>query len=462
MLRLANERILLISDTNRSVHDALTQAAPGAQITAVPTMFDGIAELTTNRYTTILASVEPIERRPEAAVRTLRHLATGARLLLFGQPTLEPLSRKMLEFGCDDYLVTPASPAELVQMFGVPPMRLTPPQPAEVEQSVEVPPIEFPALSTRLSQLDSLSIGEVMLDALLEHPNDAPAAALNQINAHIAPNMVISYIPKDSPTVPPATPPAPPPSHLLLSLPVRSGDNDAGTLHLLMPRDEDEPAARHFLSQFAQLLGRLVTLQERHNRLQRLAITDDLTGLYNGRWFRVFLNKIVETAREKMFPVTLLLFDIDSFKKYNDQFGHGIGDEILKQTALLMKRCVRDHDLVARIGGDEFAVVFWEKDSHRTPRDPEHAGAPGKPPHDVMQICARFRRLLATPDFTAIGPMGQGTLTISGGLAVFPYDANSASELISRADHALMFGAKTKGKNSINLVGDAQSPPNRS
>jgi len=79
-----------------------------------------------------------------------------------------------------------------------------------------------------------------------------------------------------------------------------------------------------------------------------------------------------------------------------------------------------------------------------------------------MQICARFRRLLATPDFTAIGPMGQGTLTISGGLAVFPYDSNSASELISRADHALMFGAKTKGKNSINLVGDAQSPPNRS
>src|SRR5438105_2067068 len=125
MLRLTNERILLIGDTNRAVHDALIQAAPGAQIVSAPTMFDGIAEVSANRYTTILASVEPIERRPEAAVRTLRHLATGARLLLFGQPTLEPLSRKMLEFGCDDYIVTPASAAELVQMFGVPPLRLT-------------------------------------------------------------------------------------------------------------------------------------------------------------------------------------------------------------------------------------------------------------------------------------------------------------------------------------------------
>src|SRR5438477_11169358 len=170
MVRLANEKILLINDSQRAVHDALLQAAPGAQIVSVGTMFDGIAELTANRYTTILASVEPIERRPEAAVKTLRHLATGARLLLFGQPSLEPVSRKMLEFGCDDYFVTPANPAELIQLFGVPPMRLTTPTTQTASDVTDVPPLEFPAISTRLSQLDSLALSEIMLDSLLHNP----------------------------------------------------------------------------------------------------------------------------------------------------------------------------------------------------------------------------------------------------------------------------------------------------
>ena len=98
------------------------------------------------------------------------------------------------------------------------------------------------------------------------------------------------------------------------------------------------------------------------------------------------------------FPVTLLLFDIDNFKKYNDRYGHGVGDEILRQTASLMRRCVRDHDLVARISGDEFAVVFWEKDGPRQPRDPA-AGLPGRPPQTPVQLLERFRRLLARETF---------------------------------------------------------------
>ena len=112
--------------------------------------------------------------------------------------------------------------------------------------------------------------------------------------------------------------------------------------------------------------------------LQRLAITDDLTGLANGRYFRHFLAKTIDKAKVMRFPVTLFLFDIDNFKKYNDQFGHCVGDEILKQTATLMRRCVRDHDLVARISGDEFAVVFWEMEGPRQPRDPKAPPAAGR------------------------------------------------------------------------------------
>src|SRR5439155_27201535 len=171
-------------------------------------------------------------------------------------------------------------------------------------------------------------------------------------------------------------PPAPREDQVVLTQTVRSHGEEAGTLYLLLGADEDPSAARHALSQMAHLLGKVAGLQDRHNGLQKLAITDELTGLYNARYFRHFLLRIIDKARAMHFPVTLLLFDIDDFKKYNDRFGHGVGDEILRQVAALMKRCTRDHDLVARIGGDEFAVVFWDKEGRRQPKEPRLGATP--------------------------------------------------------------------------------------
>jgi GGDEF domain-containing protein len=159
---------------------------------------------------------------------------------------------------------------------------------------------------------------------------------------------------------------------------------------------------------------------------------------------------------ERQFKVTLLLFDIDNFKKYNDDFGHCVGDEILKQTAIVMRGCCREHDVVARISGDEFAVVFWDKEGPRQPREPRDANTPAppqRPPHDAAQVFERFRRKIASPELRVLGDTGQGTLTISGGLAVCPWDARTPEELIQLADKRLMFGAKKAGKDSLFLVG---------
>ena len=125
MSRVAHERILLVGDATRDVQGVLSEAMPGAHVTTVANYFDAIAEIAAHPYTTVLASAEPIERRPEAAVKSLRQAAGEARVLLFGQPSLEPVSRKMLAFGCDDYLITPSSAEELQQMFGAPPLRIT-------------------------------------------------------------------------------------------------------------------------------------------------------------------------------------------------------------------------------------------------------------------------------------------------------------------------------------------------
>ena len=211
----------------------------------------------------------------------------------------------------------------------------------------------------------------------------------------------------------------------------------------------------------AHLLGKLVSLQDRHNGLQKLAITDELTGLYNARYFRHFLARIIERARAMHFPVTLLLFDIDDFKKYNDRFGHGVGDEILRQVAGLMKRCTRDHDLVARIGGDEFAVVFWDKEGPRQPKDPKIGTLPGRPPQAPREIFKRFQRLIASEDFPMLGQSGKGVLGVSAGLAVFPYEAHDVESLMAEADRRLVHGAKKSGKNTLFIVGtdDPTLPP---
>jgi PleD family two-component response regulator len=445
MVRPVAERILLIGDAQRELHAAVLLARPGVQVVSVPSIFDGIAELTARPYSAVLAAAEPLERRPESAVRTLRDLTGTGRLLLFGHPTLEPLSRKMLEFGVDDYVVTPAAQAELSQLLDFDLSREGSRQSDSIGKSL----IRTPSV---LSQLQAVPLADVLLDAMLLSPQDAPTAAVAQINTHIAPAMKLVFIAagaKDSSLA--ATG-----NTVVVSHPLTSAEGDLGALHLTMPDDEDESVAQQFLSQLAKSIGKVASLQDRHNRLQKLAITDDLTGLYNGRYFRHYLNKIVDKAKTLRFPVTLLLFDIDNFKRYNDQYGHGVGDEILRQTAALMKRCTRDHDLVARISGDEFAVVFWEKEGPRQPRDGTAAG-PVRPPQTPVQILERFRRLLATQTLQGLGPSGQGTLTISGGLAVYPYDAQTAAALIDSADHALMFMAKQSGKNSIYLVGGRPS-----
>src|SRR6185437_15906295 len=149
MVRLAQERVLLIGDAQRDVQSALTQAIPGAQITSVATVFDGIAELTHGAFSTVLASVEPIERRPEAALRTLRQLASDSRLVLFGHPTLEVLARKMLEFGCDDYVITPANPDDLQQVLGKPVMRIAAAPPPDVAPEVVPPSAPAPASQSK-------------------------------------------------------------------------------------------------------------------------------------------------------------------------------------------------------------------------------------------------------------------------------------------------------------------------
>ena len=195
---------------------------------------------------------------------------------------------------------------------------------------------------------------------------------------------------------------------------------------------------------------------ERAKQLEKLATEDDLTGLKNRRYIWEFSRQIIERARSENGRVTLLIFDIDNFKHYNDVYGHCAGDEVLKQAAVLMRRCCRGHDVVGRIGGDEFAVVFWD-DPRRKPikEEAERRSAMADHPKEAIFIAKRFRKELGKAELHLLGPEGKGVLTISGGLASFPRDGSTIGKVFEQADKALL-DAKRSGKNKIYLVGSPQ------
>src|SRR5438874_1824214 len=126
MSHLPGEHVLVVGDSTGEVGRAVAQAEPQARLTRVDSWFSAIHFLSRERVTAVLASAEPIERRPESAVRTMRQLAGEARVVLFGDPTLEPLSLKMLQFGCDDYIISPPAAAEIEQVLGAARMRISP------------------------------------------------------------------------------------------------------------------------------------------------------------------------------------------------------------------------------------------------------------------------------------------------------------------------------------------------
>lgn len=185
-----------------------------------------------------------------------------------------------------------------------------------------------------------------------------------------------------------------------------------------------------------------VAIREQMRRLRLAAYSDPLTGAWNRRYFDQFLNAALQIAQDQRHSVTVLVFDIDDFKSFNDRFGHSAGDEILKETVRLLRSVIRPTDRVCRIGGDEFAVIFNEPEG---PRDPA-----SRHPKTIYQIAERFQKQVREATFPKLTAEAPATLRISGGLATYPWDGLTASDLVSKADERAMEGKKL-GKNVIML-----------
>jgi diguanylate cyclase (GGDEF)-like protein len=191
---------------------------------------------------------------------------------------------------------------------------------------------------------------------------------------------------------------------------------------------------------WAQWLAQWLLLDRNYHRYRLESLRDDLTTAWNRRFFTSFLRDAIAAAAKVRRPVTLMVFDIDNFKTYNDQFGHEAGDDVLRETVRLLNSVIRQGDRVCRIGGDEFAVIF---------ADPEGPREPGSThPETVEAIAARFQDQVCKMRFPKLGKEAPGTLSISAGLATYPWDGHDPDTLLRHADQ-LALQSKRSGKNAI-------------
>ena len=166
-----------------------------------------------------------------------------------------------------------------------------------------------------------------------------------------------------------------------------------------------------------------------------MAITDQLTGLFNRRYMSRHLNTLISNAGATGKPVSFLILDIDFFKKINDSYGHDVGDDVLREFASRVSHNVRGIDLACRYGGEEFVVVMPDTDMTF-----------------AYMVAERLRQSVADIPFKIGVPPGQITVTISIGVTASEGTADTAEALLRRADQAL-YRAKRDGRNRV--VADA-------
>jgi diguanylate cyclase (GGDEF)-like protein len=166
------------------------------------------------------------------------------------------------------------------------------------------------------------------------------------------------------------------------------------------------------------------------DRVKQLAYLDGLTGIFNRRFFELRIMEEIERARRYATGMAVIMADIDEFKRLNDEFGHVLGDEVLRQVSSLFHQQVRKVDVVCRFGGDEFGILLSQVT-----------------PEQAITVAGKIRKIVEGWQFPGVPRI----VTISAGAAAFPQHGTTRDGLVKAADSAL-YAAKQAGRNAVRLA----------
>jgi len=179
------------------------------------------------------------------------------------------------------------------------------------------------------------------------------------------------------------------------------------------------------------------SIQNAHyvERVKQLAYLDGLTGIFNRRFFELRIMEEIERARRYGTGLAVVMADIDQFKQLNDEFGHLLGDEVLRQVSSIFHQQVRKTDVVCRYGGEEFALLLTQTNAEQ-----------------ALTVAEKLRKTVAQWQFPGV----PRAITISAGVAAFPLHGKTRDELVRAADIGLYL-AKQSGRNRVCVAGVGQA-----
>ena len=221
-------------------------------------------------------------------------------------------------------------------------------------------------------------------------------------------------------------------SRAVMAVPLISRGRVIGVVKLVNrePGDSFSPADQSLVTLLMEPAAIALENAILFKKMEHLSVTDDLTGLHNVRYLNGFLYRELKRCRRYNLPVSVVFLDMDGFKTVNDRFGHLAGSQTLTEVGQVLQRTVREIDMVARYGGDEFVVILPQ------------TGTRG-----AAVIAERIREAISQASF--LGDMGlEVRLTASLGVASFPEQGSTRDELIHQAD-AAMYRVKESGKNGV-------------
>ncbi|HZR45309.1 MAG TPA: diguanylate cyclase [Candidatus Manganitrophaceae bacterium] len=224
-------------------------------------------------------------------------------------------------------------------------------------------------------------------------------------------------------------------SNSFLGLPMVIDDRVIGVLLFSSMRENAfSTYDRHVLSIMCNHVASSIAEAQAHALVEKMAVTDGLTGIFNHRRFQERLAEEVARVARHPEPFSLLLIDIDFFKKINDTFGHPAGDAVIKLVTKTLVKMVRKVDIVARYGGEEFVILLLKSDSAQ-----------------AFQMAERIRKAIEAASIDWQGKKISATVSI--GVASQPQDATKREDLIAYADRAL-YASKKGGRNRTTLYKD--------